>query len=427
MAFLTPMFTAAQEVHAYSKALIADSRNYWHWSLGLKGLVAGLGVTLVLGGYSEARGPWLLAVIAIGGEFLQLRSDLLKGRGERLKRLSGYADTFGWTISDVEVKEAGKSLTNRQRAIAEVRMHEEPSFVSTEPPGPRRAAQSLRRKAYWSKDLANVDLIVSSVVVALVILATLGALVVSLDQASGVVEAAKAGHLPVGHTHHLEGVSKVLCAAIALLVSLGSLKLLYGYGAFARASDRALTAATAFDVPSPDQALVLLATLDYEIARLVSPLGSDTIYHLRKPVLQQYAPYGQPPPTSIQGRPRRVLSGLFALLSKPQKIDPLAGLEPLPFDLDRYFQRTERSFEAPLASLQPTRARQDGIKHAYQLMRGAYHGGHVKRLPLEVRVVPNTDPPKYDIIDGNSTYAVARHSGWPQILCMATVEGPTTP
>ena len=88
---------------------------------------------------------------------------------------------------------------------------------------------------------------------------------------------------------------------------------------------------------------------------------------------------------------------------------------PLPFDLDRYFNRQPEAVEIDVACLKPMRARPQGIHNARRCMRLAYEGSMPKREPISVvRSGENT----FVILDGNSTYAVAVSSNWPRIMAI---------
>lgn len=91
---------------------------------------------------------------------------------------------------------------------------------------------------------------------------------------------------------------------------------------------------------------------------------------------------------------------------------PTEKMLPLPEKPDAYFElSTSGYFLVPLARLQETRAREEGIANALRFMYAAAHGiGNLgKRKPISVSSRPDG---MYDIVDGNSTYAVAAQSGW---------------
>lgn len=92
----------------------------------------------------------------------------------------------------------------------------------------------------------------------------------------------------------------------------------------------------------------------------------------------------------------------------------IPGFEPLRGKLDDYFEKVSDSMLLPLDQLISTRLREKGVRNAFRLMEKAARGETPKRAPLTV--ASRTDG-KWDIVDGNSTVAVARASGWSSIPC----------
>lgn len=89
-----------------------------------------------------------------------------------------------------------------------------------------------------------------------------------------------------------------------------------------------------------------------------------------------------------------------------------ATLQALPEDPWRYFIKKPGTVLIPISSLVPTRARESGIQHANELMMDAYNGRGQKRGPISIG--DNHDG-TYTVLDGNSTYANAKMSGWKSI------------
>jgi hypothetical protein len=85
---------------------------------------------------------------------------------------------------------------------------------------------------------------------------------------------------------------------------------------------------------------------------------------------------------------------------------------PLPEDPTAYFDMRVAGVRlVPLDTLHRTRARPDGIANALRFMYAAAHGiGSLgKREPIRIsRRADGT----FDVVDGNSTCAVADASGW---------------
>lgn len=86
-------------------------------------------------------------------------------------------------------------------------------------------------------------------------------------------------------------------------------------------------------------------------------------------------------------------------------------LMELPYDLDRYFIKDADTKEVDLNLLEPTRAREKGVKNANKYMRMAYDGEIDRRKPISVYERNG----KMYVFDGNSTIANAKNSGWKTI------------
>jgi len=84
----------------------------------------------------------------------------------------------------------------------------------------------------------------------------------------------------------------------------------------------------------------------------------------------------------------------------------------LPEDPWKYFKKVSGTVLVPVAKLKTTRARPSGIKHAEQFMRLAYKGEYDRRKPISVK---KNDDGTYTVLDGNSTSAIAKKSGWTTI------------
>jgi hypothetical protein len=83
----------------------------------------------------------------------------------------------------------------------------------------------------------------------------------------------------------------------------------------------------------------------------------------------------------------------------------------LPEDMGRYFIKTSKTKVVKMADLIPLRKRATGIANAEKNMKMAYDGEMDKRKPITIYKSQR----KYRIMDGNSTYAVAKANGWENI------------
>ncbi|WP_441000405.1 hypothetical protein [Fodinibius sp. SL11] len=81
-----------------------------------------------------------------------------------------------------------------------------------------------------------------------------------------------------------------------------------------------------------------------------------------------------------------------------------------PNRLDRFFNMDEATAIVPISWLCPTRKRPKGIANGFIYMRQAYQGIIPRRKPISIR--PSVEElGLFDIVDGNSTYFVAKKVG----------------
>ncbi|TYP93522.1 hypothetical protein LX73_1227 [Fodinibius salinus] len=81
-----------------------------------------------------------------------------------------------------------------------------------------------------------------------------------------------------------------------------------------------------------------------------------------------------------------------------------------PNRLDHFFDMDDATEIIPISWLRPTRKRPMGIANGFTKMRQAYQGSIPRRNPISIR--PNAEEKDlFDIIDGNSTYFVAKQIG----------------
>jgi hypothetical protein len=83
--------------------------------------------------------------------------------------------------------------------------------------------------------------------------------------------------------------------------------------------------------------------------------------------------------------------------------------DKLPEDTWRYFKKVPGTILVPVGKLENIRARPTGIEHAKKHMWMAYNGEGGRREPITLK---DEGGGKYSVQDGNSTFAVARASGW---------------
>lgn len=89
------------------------------------------------------------------------------------------------------------------------------------------------------------------------------------------------------------------------------------------------------------------------------------------------------------------------------------SLPELPEDPWKYFKKVPGAILVPISKLSTIRARPKGIKNAAKYMRLAYDGKMERRKPISLRQEKDG---KFTVLDGNSTTANARRSGWKNIV-----------
>lgn len=84
-----------------------------------------------------------------------------------------------------------------------------------------------------------------------------------------------------------------------------------------------------------------------------------------------------------------------------------------------YFKKTEDTQLIPLDNISAIRARPKGIRNARKFMELSQKGQYDKRAPISLK--DNGDG-SYSILDGNSTFAVAKEKGWASIPARVLTE-----
>jgi ppGpp synthetase/RelA/SpoT-type nucleotidyltranferase len=87
-------------------------------------------------------------------------------------------------------------------------------------------------------------------------------------------------------------------------------------------------------------------------------------------------------------------------------------VKELPDEPERYFNKPPGSKHVSIDQLQTIRARPEGIANAEKHMLLAFQGKSKKRDPITLRQTKDG----YEVVDGNSTVAIARKHGWKNII-----------
>src|SRR5688500_6590462 len=235
------------------KTIFDGAKRYWGSGLALKIGATALGVWSVLAGASSPLAPAWVTGLAIVAELCLWRSDLLKGRGESLKRKIEYQDSFGWALSAIEISDHLARLpASTRRAIA--RSVRENYFASKEAVGTRRALENLQESSWWSKDLAGYMGGLCSALHAVLMLASFASLYVSVAT--------------VRDFAALQTVSRVVTGVLSMIGSLGLVKLIVGYYGFSRGAERIERATVGpLQAKRSDQVEAIKLLHEYQVAR----------------------------------------------------------------------------------------------------------------------------------------------------------------
>src|SRR5438094_4725834 len=118
-------------------------------ALSLKVLLFAGGTLTVVMSIDSWIAPLAIAAIVAASELTMWRSDFLKGVAETVQRKLDFEDSFGWRITNADIRDVlaryGKNLSLTQEESASN------YFASQDPPGTQRALQNLQESAWWSK------------------------------------------------------------------------------------------------------------------------------------------------------------------------------------------------------------------------------------------------------------------------------------
>lgn len=100
-----------------------------------------------------------------------------------------------------------------------------------------------------------------------------------------------------------------------------------------------------------------------------------------------------------------------SITAQPTDADLISRGEIAP-DYRYYLEPTSDSIDIPIQNIVPIRRRPDGVANAKMFMAEAALGDKAKRGPISVK--DNGDG-TYELLDGNSTYAIADEAGMPEL------------
>ena len=259
---------------AISVVLLDSAKRFWGWSLALAVIGPLFGIAATLIPTPPVVAPVVLVFLAIVAELLQWRSDAIKDGAESLLRALDLQDAFGWPISAREMSDLLAQYIGFHRAFAK-NAPKEPYFGSGKQPGVGRALANLEETAWWSKCLSKDLGVWCALIVAVIVLLALTALVVSVE----IIRASTAART----VETLHAVGNVVTAALALVFSLGLIRLSYAYivfgGKAAAIEDRVERQST--DGAEAERKAVMLWQ-DYHLARATAPFLPTWFWKMKR-------------------------------------------------------------------------------------------------------------------------------------------------
>lgn len=269
MSSISPSFEHDPRILA--KYIFYGAKFYWGMGLLAKIIGAGFGIYFIAEKVTSSLAPGSIVILAIGSEFCQWRSDILKGRAEGITRKVEYQDAFGWNFPTKDLSDQLTKIPAKKRAeIAQA--VKDNYFASKEPQSPKRAMENLQESAWWSKELAGTMLALCSIIMVIFLLGTLAMFSVSINT--------------IRDYGALQSVNRVITSILSLLVSLGLIKTVVGYYNFSRKAEQTEQATIVLLKSNPvDEKDAIRLLHDYQLGRASAPLIPDWLWKLRAPTL----------------------------------------------------------------------------------------------------------------------------------------------
>ena len=203
------------------------------------------------------------------------RSDYVKSKSNYLRRHLDLLDSLGWQLRErVYADFLAKCPASLVARASEHRAAKESWFSSKLPCGPHRLMNNVIESAWWSQHIADATCIICVIIFATAMILSFAGMLISLLSAGQPTPWA-----PVTYVH----VANVVTALLLFLFSVGLVRLIISYRAFAMKCKEAEHAALAFaksrDMPEP-QAIKIF--YEYALARDIAPMLPTWVYRLRK-------------------------------------------------------------------------------------------------------------------------------------------------
>lgn len=251
------------DVRATNKSQFEVAKRRWAFALALKLAMFAIGLWFSLGdGWSYS--PLVLLGLALASEFLQLASDQAKGQAEAVLRMLDRCRSFGYQISEADLRDLALAASKRQRTALRSKSRGDVYFSTTEGAGPRAAICNLQESAWYTRHLAERMWMGFFVAIVACIASAVGGLLV----------VTRATLTPVGR----DQISRAATAWLLLLVSLNMIKSVIGYWKMARRCERTEQACAHLLAGDVSEVDALRQWHEYQIARAAAPLMPDWIW-----------------------------------------------------------------------------------------------------------------------------------------------------
>lgn len=268
------------DLRLLNKEAFNRAKSLWASVLFSKFGAAVLGIMAVAQHQSSSMVTGAVVCLAGMSEVFQLRSDWLRSSAESMLRKLEVADGFGSGVPAIQVADHLATLSTRRRKALQQEV-EENYFASNQEPGPTRILQNVRESAWWSKQLALTMAKVSGIVGLITFFGCLVALYIAMSYKTTQTDA--------------EVINKVVAGVLSLVVSLGLIKLTYGYlrGAM-KAGEAENLAQRQLASGAPTELDASKIVHEYQIVRLGMPLLPNLLWKLRRRDLNElWSKYGE--------------------------------------------------------------------------------------------------------------------------------------
>jgi len=252
------------DLAAVDERLFTSAKRWFTAGLTSRYAAVGVGLLTIVSDLAPSV-PFVVGLFAIAAEGCVIRSDIMKGRADRLLRIRELQDGFGW-LPDVTAVADILATVPEQFETAIVG---EPSnqFASQSVASPKRAFENLRESAWWTQQLALSMFKLMAAIVTLLLIGSLAFLIIAT--------------LSVVSNQSRVTVARVVAALISLISSAGLAKLTLAYYFLFEGSRNTVRRIQASR--DSDELVRRIGVLyDYQNVRTVGPLIPNTLYKFKR-------------------------------------------------------------------------------------------------------------------------------------------------